>query len=1063
MLANLEKWLESLDQTTFVRGRRYQSEGRVTLHTHTSNEVQAEVSGTSSEPYKVSLSLEGATIRGQCSCPIGVRCKHLAATGLHLLKIAKPVLASSAPPVKLSLPEELWLEQLQEEPQEGIDSNAMFVYLLAPVSNSMRELSVSLYMHKLKKNGQLSAATPKAYRLDQLLASVPSELRTLWDDSDWEAMRLLWQVRATPSPSYRLLLQKLVVTGRAFWRFTHEPPLRWGPEEEAVFEWVHQGHGQRSIRLLSVDDTHHCLIGMDGGVYIDEKQALVGPLRLPAAPERVQALLSGPVISEKAFPLVKKRLSTLSQPITIREKIRIDLPLMVPTPHLHLQWAPHQAIQASLSFQYKEHRVPCVKYAELHTDVVTREACYRIPRNSTKENEARSILQDLGFQWFAYPTPHCTYDSHALSKEEAIMDVMTLCVPQLRDLGWIVEIDESFPIQKVFDSDEWYATVSESQNNWFDLEVGSQLDGKRVNLVPQLRAFLSELTTKGFKFDALSPEQMATKVPLPIGEGEIVMIPMVRLRSLFETFFALLDGNEKGDRLVISPYYQGSELDASETLQWQAPERYRTLQTQFRQHRSIAKVSVPSTLQCQLRAYQIEGVSWLQFLRSCDLSGILADDMGLGKTVQALAHILLEKEGGRMQHPVLIVAPTTLMGNWLLETQRFAPHLKVLVLQGNQRKELFEQIVQHDLILTTYPLLARDQETLLKHEFHLLILDEAQNIKNSKTQAHQIIRQLRTRYRICLTGTPIENHLGELWSLFHVLLPGFLGSEKQFQKLFRKPIEKENSLERKKILQKRVQPFILRRTKQEVILELPPKTEILTPIALTEKQRDLYEAIRLALMDKVLAQVESKGLAKSRIIVLDALLKLRQICCDPRLVKVAKGVTAEDSAKLLHLRSVLPEMVQEKRQILLFSQFTSLLSLIEEELQNLAIPYVLITGETVDRITPVQTFQAGKVPLFLISLKAGGTGLNLTAADTVIHYDPWWNPAVESQATDRAHRMGQTKPVFVYKWIASGSVEEKILGLQSRKKELASALFDASNAAPLDLNLEDLQSLFEPL
>ena len=469
-------------------------------------------------------------------------------------------------------------------------------------------------------------------------------------------------------------------------------------------------------------------------------------------------------------------------------------------------------------------------------------------------------------------------------------------------------------------------------------------------------------------------------------------------------------------------------------------------------------------MQCELRPYQIEGVSWLQFLRASNLAGILADDMGLGKTVQTLAHILIEKESGRMKKPALIIAPTTLMGNWAQETARFAPELKVLILQGNERKKYFDAIPNHDIILTTYPLLARDQEILLQQDFHLMILDEAQNIKNAKTQAHHTIRQIPAKHKLCLTGTPMENHLGELWSFFHILLPGFLGDEKQFYRLFRKPIEKEGSLERRGILQKRIHPFMLRRTKGEVAIELPPKTEILSPIELSPSQKDLYEAVRLAMMKKVMAEVESKGMARSHIIVLDALLKLRQICCDPRLLKNSKmEFNMEHSAKLSFLMEFIAQLLQEKRQILLFSQFTSMLTLIEEELQAQKISYAIITGETTDRITPVQEFQTGIKPLMLISLKAGGTGLNLTAADTVIHYDPWWNPAVENQATDRAHRMGQTKPVFVYKFIATGSIEEKILSLQTRKKEMADGLFDSSNALPMEMNLDELHSLFEPL
>ncbi len=479
--------------------------------------------------------------------------------------------------------------------------------------------------------------------------------------------------------------------------------------------------------------------------------------------------------------------------------------------------------------------------------------------------------------------------------------------------------------------------------------------------------------------------------------------------------------------------------------------------------KGVADVAPPAGLQTSLRAYQQQGLNWLQFLREYQLGGLLADDMGLGKTVQTLAHLLLEKESGRMDRPSLVIAPTSLMVNWRMEAQRFAPALRVLVLQGTERKQRFEDMAGHDVVLTTYPLLPRDQEILLAQEYHLLILDEAQVIKNPKAKASQIVRELRARHRLCLTGTPMENHLGELWSLLHFLMPGLLGDEKRFRRLFRTPIEKHGDEDRRASLQRRIAPFLLRRSKQEVAKELPPKTEIVRSVELGSAQRDLYESLRLAMHSKIQEEIGKKGMARSHIIILDALLKLRQVCCDPRLVKLDSARQVKSSAKLELLMDMLPELVEEGRRILLFSQFTSMLALIEAELDRLKLPYVKLTGDTKDRATPVQRFQAGEVPLFLISLKAGGTGLNLTAADTVIHYDPWWNPAVETQATDRAHRLGQDKPVFVYKLLTAGTVEEKILAMQTRKKALADSLFSADAKSGPALTLDDLNALFEPL
>lgn len=309
----------------------------------------------------------------------------------------------------------------------------------------------------------------------------------------------------------------------------------------------------------------------------------------------------------------------------------------------------------------------------------------------------------------------------------------------------------------------------------------------------------------------------------------------------------------------------------------------------------------------------------------------------------------------------------------------------------------------------------------------------------------------------------MENHLGELWSQFNFLLPGFLGDETRFRKLFRNPIERNGDAERRQILAKRIGPFVLRRRKEEVATELPAKTEIVQNVELAGGQRDLYETIRLAMHAKVKEEVDKKGMSRAHIIILDALLKLRQVCCDPRLVKLTAARSVTQSAKLELLMDLLPEMLAEGRKVLLFSQFTSMLALIQLELAKKEIAHVILTGDTKDRATPVEQFQNGAVPLFLISLKAGGTGLNLTAADTVIHYDPWWNPAVENQATDRAHRIGQTKSVFVYKLMTVGTVEEKILALQKRKRELVEGLMDEKRRETLQLTNEDLQVLFAPL
>ena len=532
------------------------------------------------------------------------------------------------------------------------------------------------------------------------------------------------------------------------------------------------------------------------------------------------------------------------------------------------------------------------------------------------------------------------------------------------------------------------------------------------------------------------------------------------------TLIDLFDSGFKGgNRLRLSRFDAPRLAELNNPARWQfrGQEDVMNLAERLAKARGVQRIAPPRGLGLQLRSYQEEGLSWLQFLREHQLAGILADDMGLGKTAQALAHLLLEKESGRLDCPSLVVLPTSLVFNWKNEAARFAPGLSVLALHGAERKAHFAEIPQYDVVLTTYSLLWRDAEALARQRFHLLILDEAQTVKNARSQGAEVVRRIDARHRLCLTGTPLENHLGELWSQFDFLLPGFLGDRNNFNRYWRAPIEKSGDRERRELLVRRIRPFILRRCKEEVAQELPPKTIIVRKVELIGAQRDLYETVRVAMDAVVREEVANRGFGRSQIVILDAMLKLRQVCCDPRLLRSAAAARVSERSKLDLLMTMLPEQVDEGRRILVFSQFTSMLALIEVELQKAGLGYVTLTGDTIDRETPVRRFQNGEAPIFLISLKAGGLGLNLTAADTVIHYDPWWNPAVENQATDRAHRIGQDKPVFVYKLIAAGSIEEKILALQERKAELAENILSADQQVRFKFGEDDLAALFAPL
>jgi len=514
----------------------------------------------------------------------------------------------------------------------------------------------------------------------------------------------------------------------------------------------------------------------------------------------------------------------------------------------------------------------------------------------------------------------------------------------------------------------------------------------------------------------------------------------------------------------------------------------------------VQHVDAPPGLGVQLRPYQLHGLAWLQTLRAHHLAGILADDMGLGKTAQALAHLLVEKRAGRLgghvdiasdplsrglahrpvkaDHrpadsasgteppaPALVVVPSSLIANWQAEARRMAPGLRVLTLQGTQRAAHHAAIAQHDLVLTSYPLLWRDIRVLEAQPWHLVILDEAQMVKNAASRTARAVRRLRTRHRLCLTGTPLENHLGELWAQFDFLLPGFLGDRRSFHQQWRRPIEQNGETQRATLLASRVRPFILRRRKDEVALELPPLTQVIERLPLQGGQRSLYESVRVAADEQVRKVLERKGFDGGQIGVLDALLQLRQVCCDPRLVKGPKTTPPPENAKLEWLRTHLPTLADEGRRMLVFSQFTELLDLVAPELDAMGLPWLALTGQTPpeERGALVARFQSGEVPVLLASLKAGGVGLNLTAADTVIHLDPWWNPAVAQQATARAHRIGQDKPVFVHLLVAEGSIEERLLALQARKQALADGVLGSDAADAPKFGVDDLDGLLAPL
>jgi len=878
------------------------------------------------------------------------------------------------------------------------------------------------------------------------------------------------------------IIQEMVATGRCFWTKDGRAPLTWGRTRPALAVWREVSGGSHRPGW-TITPHSDIILPVTPPVYLDLKNLYCGTLDTDL-PEAMAARWSAgePMNQETSakfcgdlahwFPEVD-----VPVPGTIPVELVSDL---TPTPCLTVcrrEFAPESTLTgASVSilfirpeFDYGGKRIHAATKGSL-VNIVGDEKIRKVKRCRKIEKAAMERLRDLQFvRLQVLLRDHCLGDCGpdlALDPQgdrdwgHVLQDVL----PALEGEGWRVEYDSNLELVSV-EQDAWYSEMESTGIDWFSFEAGIRVNGHKINVLPAVHSFLQK-----HRRDPLSKIEEGLRgrtITVEAGQGTIALISGDRffqiLRNLFELFQEkpLRDDN----RLQLSAWRVAEigELERISSSSWNIPEKLQELSRKLRAGFTLDEQEPPAALNGKLRPYQKVGLRWIQFLREHELCGMLADDMGLGKTIQALSHLLTEKEAGRLDGPSLVVAPTSVVGNWVDECRRFAPGLSVLLLQGGERKQEFDKIDGADVVVTSYALLRRDAEIHLAKRYCFAILDEAQFIKNHRAQVARVAANLPCRSRLALTGTPMENHLGELWALMTWLMPGFLGSLKAFTTQFRRPIEREGDENLRMILNRRVAPFLLRRGKDEVERDLPRKTETIHAIPLSDRQHDIYETVRLAMESRVRHEIARRGIGRSSIVILDALLKLRLTCCDPRLVDKEGEAGAADSCKLNALMSMLPQMIEEGRRVLLFSQFTKMLALIERELERSAIDYVKLTGSTRKRQDVIRRFQEGEVPLFLISLKAGGTGLNLTAADSVIHFDPWWNPAVEKQATDRAHRIGQSKPVFVYKLLTENTVEAKILELQKRKKELAAGILTEQKAGKISFDKNDLAHLFAPI
>lgn len=1082
----LQDLLHEVGLLTYQRGEDYFKKGKVKqLTTETIDEdlliLRAEISGSRAFTYTQEISINAIdrhriSIDGECTCPVGYNCKHVATACLYYKEYGSSTNVASNAGMD-------WLQRLVLAGEEGglppTSADEEFIaYLLQPLEQP-NSINVQQVLIKQKKKGGYTKGK-KVHRHTWGWHHIAQSQLNSVDEKIMNFLAATNKQQLFNEPAYRLsgeigklCMDQLIDSGRCFWEATSNPPLRPGQPRLLQANWLEEGSKNKRLDIQVQPVAR--ILNTSPPLYLDARTNTVGEIEGADFNERQwELMLSAPRLSNSEAAEFSQHLLLMLPGLPIPLPVEIDTTVISnepPIPHLVLQkqsgdQEQHLPYEMRLRFRYADHDIPALPQSPV-SNISLGSRIITIERSPETENGYLNILNDAGFETLDIQGKEDLYwrfkNSHkAIDAMEHWRIFLNDKLPQLEASGWMIEFAPDFNLSFV-SPDTWEAEI-ETDSHWFDLRFDLDIGGKKQPLLPLITQVLHH-------YDVTD---LPASVIVQADDDQFIELPAEKVSPICKILYELYDnkpslaGLENGNQLRMGHFdaLRLVELDATlgADINWHGGEAMRKLGQQLADFSGITKVSIPGSVKGKLRDYQKHGLNWLQFLQGFGFNGILADDMGLGKTLQTLAHLQIEKDSQRLNLPCLVIAPTSLMSNWRREANQFTPELNVLTLQGPNRHQHFLEISSHDIVLTTYPLLVRDQEKLLAHEYHYVILDEAQTIKNPKAKMARVIRQVKSRHRLCLTGTPMENHLGELWALFDFLMPGFLGNTKTFNSNFRTPIEKHGNVEQQQRLTRRIAPFMLRRRKSDVLKELPDKTEIIRSVPLEGNQAALYESIRLSMEKKVRDAIASQGLAKSHITILDALLKLRQTCCHPKLLSLKQAATVTSSAKTELLMSLLPEMLEDGRRILIFSQFTTMLGLIEEQLNLHQIDYTKLTGQTRNRDAAIEKFKQAEVNVFLISLKAGGLGLNLTEADTVIHYDPWWNPAVENQATDRAHRIGQHKPVFVYKLITENTLEEKILDMQAKKQLLADGVYDDKKGTEkIDITSDDLQALFSPL
>ncbi|MTH79960.1 DEAD/DEAH box helicase [Paracoccus aestuariivivens] len=1109
---------DHFDSATAARGRDYFRRGFVRdVDALPNGHLQARVVNDRGRTYKQHIVFQGGLIDGLCSCPVGYNCKHVAAVLLQWDKRETPGISAALP-----MGTRNWLESLERytakpdpapsRPQEY--PAAVKERLLYVLMASGPQVKLDIYKGRINAAG--TGLNQSITRYDALHAMRSAEPAKFIRPLDLELLAALAQARLwDASYSYGLpellrpkgedalaLLRRLCESGRFLHANAPDAQLRWSDtRHEARLGWRLSPDGNQRLGFEDGAGQVLELCALEGAtIWIDRQGGLIGHLAQTLDEAALRLVTASPLVTSQEAAALAVALPEAIAGITLpppRSTRRVKRASRTRCVRLILGaeqakdgprgWG--NAVQLptlSLGFAYDGIDAPedgtdprFVDAGELVS--LTRDPAWETSCRTRLLNAGALPVEELENYWpsermlsggFVFADGEMSLHRDEITRTRDALDFAFGLVPALRREGWEITETAKWPFRlspeaaslSVFTRNE--AGEAFQGHDWFSLGFSAEIGGKALDVAPMLAACLEQIRADWDEVPDLETlTRLLAERPIYLDRGKagyvaLDLSPAAPLMHLFLRHHAELGALHPTDADVAR---LAEEALSGSTVRFADHAGILPLARHLAALANAEELQPPAGLKAQMRHYQAFGAAWMNSLLTAGFGAVLADDMGLGKTVQTLALLQARREAGAKGAALLIV-PTSLLHGWQAQAAQFTPELRLLTLHGPERKGQREQIDEADLVITTYPLLARDRDWLAGQEWPLVILDEAQTLKNPASQLAKALREIPAQGRLALTGTPMENSLQDLWTLFDWVLPGLLGDRKRFQTLFRSPIEKHGDATAQARLNRRLRPFLLRRTKEQVAAELPPRTEILDLVTLPKAQQALYETVRSAMDQRVREAIDARGLAAARITVLDALLKLRQVCCDPALAKTEAARSVSDSAKRQRLRELLAELVAEGRRVLVFSQFVEMLNLIEADLNAAGIASLRLTGETRDRADVLEAFSRGEAAVFLLSLKAGGVGLTLTEADTVILYDPWWNPAVERQAMDRAHRIGQTKPVFVHRLVAAGTVEEKILELQARKQALADALFDETGDVALPLLDEaTLQDLFAPL